>query len=263
VVPESTFSDNDQPEMKILSREQFQVIEEELHEEIREYGSADLNYKLLVKSGSAFTSIIETSIVEDIDLMVLGKKNDLKGSGIVPLELTRFAPTSILFVPEKHKCVLHDILVCNDFSKFSASAMNEALELASNNPEEISITSLHLFSHGEDTDIEIQQHQQELLTGRYNEFIKDFDLDNVHITPKFLNTDKSTISSVISRYANKKKTDLIITGSRGRPESNLFLIGSLTARPVQSKLSAPLLIVKPHLHDSVLKEELLRELQNT
>lgn len=262
VVPQSTFSNSDNPEMKLLSREQLQVIEEELNDEINEYGNFEIDCKLIVKMASPFSSLIETSLTEDIDLMVLGMKKELKGSGILPLELTRFAPTSIMFVPEKHKCMIRDILVCNDFSRFSASAMRQALHLARNNPEEISITSLHLFMQGNDDETEALQQKQVQLINRYNDFIKDFDLDGIHITPKFLKTDNSTISAIIGQYANKKKTDLIITGSRGRSESSLFMIGSLTERLVRSQLNAPLLIVKPHLQDEMLKDELLREMQN-
>ena len=245
VVSSQMESQESMPEMKMLSRNQMQVIEEELHEEIQEHFSPDINYRLLLKTGSAFSGILEAAITEDVDLIVMGKKKELKGSGIVPLEVSRFAPTSLMLVPEKHKCQIQEVVVCNDFSKFSRAAMQQALQLAKKQPEAISITSLHLF-HGDNNGTDHSDKKDQLIR-KYNDFIKDLDLGEMHVTPNFIPDRGGHYLSEIKKFTKRKKASMIITGSRGTSQNNMFMTGSLTERMIRGELPATLLVVKPHI----------------
>ncbi len=254
IIPDTVLPDMDIPEIKAISRQQLEVINEELKEEIESYFGKDENYKLSIKTGNPFLQIIDLAIHQNTDLLLMGKKHDLRGSGILPQELIRFSPTHLLFVPEKSHCEMSEIIVCNDFSEYSAMAMESALALARKDPEEITITSLHV-SHTHDDEYATQE-----VIEKYNKFIERFDLENIHVNPKFLTTKNPNIAPVITRFVHQRKANMVITGSRGLSAHEGQILGSLTERLVRGSLRALLLVIKKPLTDPGLKDEILREL---
>ncbi len=254
IIPDTVLPEMDIPEIKAISRQQLEVIKEELKEEIESYFGEDENYNLSIKTGNPFLQIIDLAIHQNTDLLLMGKKHDLRGSGILPQELIRFSPTHLLFVPEKSHCEMSEIIVCNDFSEYSAMAMESALALARKDPEEITITSLHV-SHTHDDEYATQE-----VIEKYNKFIERFDLENIHVNPKFLTTKNPNIAPVITRFVHQRKANMVITGSRGLSAHEGQILGSLTERLVRGSLRALLLVIKKPLTDPGLKDEMLREL---
>ena len=134
IVPESSIPNLEIPEIKALSRQQLEILHDELKEEIEGVLGDNQKYKLSIKTGSPFLQIIDEAFNQNADLLLVGKKQELKGSGILPQELIRFSPCNLLFVPEKAHCEISEIIVCNDFSEYSALAMEKALEIANHDP---------------------------------------------------------------------------------------------------------------------------------
>jgi len=133
-------------------------------------------------------------------------------------------------------------------------AMESALALARKDPEEISITSLHV-SHTHDDEYATQE-----VIEKYNKFIERFDLENIHVNPKFLTTKNPNIAPVITRFVHQRKANMVITGSRGLSAHEGQILGSLTERLVRGSLRALLLVIKKPLTDPGLKDEMMREL---
>ncbi len=69
-----------------------------------------------VIEGSPLAQLTHWAKVKKIDLILVGKKHTLKGTGVVPGKLARTCRTSVLFVPEKVPEQLRRILVPVNFS---------------------------------------------------------------------------------------------------------------------------------------------------
>ena len=82
---------------------------------------------------------------DDIDLVMVGRKKEKKGGGIVIHRLARRAGCSLLIVPQGVKESIRTILVPIDFSDYSSSALDEAISVAVNSSSEVKIIAQNVY----------------------------------------------------------------------------------------------------------------------
>lgn len=261
---------NIQPDLDIPDsvREAFpelrQPRDEKLLEEIKTKVKADFadldEYEVdfQIVEGSARTELARWAHIKNIDLLLLGRKSLQHGKGIVPQQLARKLACSIMFIPEKVRFQLKEILVANDFSNYAKTAVRVAGQFQATDPE-INIYSGHVFhlpqgyyrtgkSATEFAEI-MQQHAQE----RHQKFISEIP-KSIAIRPLYcFDKDHRSAARVIHETANKQQIDLIVIGSRGHTSTSAFLLGSVSEKLIRINDSSPVLMVKHAQHIKLME----------
>ncbi len=230
-------------------------IDERLEEEIRQTvtdnfakaGDFDIDFR--IDDGDPFKEILNWSHNKNIDLLLVGRKRELRGGGILPQKLARKVPCSVLFVPERPSNKLEDLLVATDFSDTSKLALEMAVNISSHN-ENNSVHCYHTYqlptgyySTGKTAE-EFALIMKENCGDRYNKFINDLPDNRAHLSPIFEWDKDGEPSTLINKIAHKKNADLIVIGARGRTSLTSFLLGSITEALIGKDDDIPLLVVK-------------------
>ena len=149
---------------------------------------AQLEYE--VAEGSPLIELLRRAKQEEIDLIVMRKRQKPIASGTLFEKLARKAPCSLLFIPEGTEPQFTNILVPTDFSENSMDAMEVSIALASAS-ETPEIHCLHVY------DVPVGYYKTgksyeefaEIMKGHaeknYKEFIKKVDLKGITATPIF------------------------------------------------------------------------------
>lgn len=254
--------ENDSSEDEIVSRElqrkKIASLKKEIYEDI-EYnfpGLEEYDFDCIVKEGIPIDEILSLSRKKNIDLILLGKKKELRGNGVVNEQLTRSIPCSVWFLPERYKLRLSEVFVCNDFSNFARIALTAAVELVKNNPN-ATIYSQHVIqaepnkkvktAEADFTEDEILDFKENAIK-LYNQFLRNIDNQDVHIAPLFNIDTQSAPHIILTEMAHKKRADLIVVGCRNRSLSEPTIIGNITEKLLIENTDIPMLVVKTKIH---------------
>ncbi len=200
-----------------------------------------------VREGDAFDVVLKFVDNKGIDLLIMGRKKILKGSGLLPQKLTNLIHSSVLMVPEKVTFDLSKLVVPLDFSKHSNLAVNQGIRLSEK--AEAKLQFIHIYSvplgyHSAGKSYEefaeiMRQHAIE----DFDEFVEKMEIKHNFDCDYVLDDDRNP-SDKIFEYADKNEASLIIMGSKGRTGLASILLGSVTSKVVQFDVNIPLLIVK-------------------
>lgn len=236
------------PEFKIPRDEQLLTqMREAVTGNFGDHKHIEIDY--IVAEGSALKEMTHLVQIKNIDLLIVGRKNELKGKGILPNQLLRSVPCCVLFVPETARKRLNDIIVDIDFSEASKAALGAAYSLSAENPD-VTIHCQHIYhlpagyyfnEKGKD---EVNRVIKAHHVQQYNSFIETLNLEGLHLNPIFTLDEEGDMVHAACNTAQKKDVDLIVAGSTGKTTFDTFILGSFTEKIVQLNISIPLLIVK-------------------
>ncbi|MEQ9438890.1 MAG: universal stress protein [Cyclobacteriaceae bacterium] len=204
----------------------------------------------------------------NIDAIVVGRKEVIKGSSVVTQRLARRATCSLLIVPERQYSSVEKIMVATDFTKESVAALNEAIavakyEQAMGNP--IEIICHHAYevpvgyhysgkSFEECGDVMLEHAKQ-----KYGKFMKKVDEQGVKITSSFSLVKNEDVVSNIYETAREQNVDCMVIGGKGKSAPTaLFPIGTTTEKLISKDTEIPLLIVRPKHKNAGLIDMLQR-----
>lgn len=229
-------------DFKIINEQELTKCREAMQEEVEDHLPAQptMEIEYVVKKGSPVHLFMSFCQERHIALLVMGKKKELHGENIISYELMRYSHCPVLFVPETSRLRLHNIMVCNEFSAFSKSAMEMAIALAADAETNTSIISEHVFH----TDFPEDDYRHDKVKEMYNAFIDDINLRDVHVTPTFQETSNMPVHHRIYQDALKKKVDLLIVGSRGRSVAAPPFINSMTEKLLRLVNDIPILVTR-------------------
>ncbi len=223
-------------------------------------GSAEINIE--VREGNAEDKILRWSDIKEIDLIIVGKKNELKGSGLLPNRLAKIGHCSILMVPEGVDAKIERIMVPVDFSSSSKIALDEALVLGKKTDADILIQNTYVVPQGyhksgksyeEFAEIMHENSQHEA-----NDFLKQMNLDSSKCKVALSLDDDDEPSDKIYIEAEKNKADIIIIASKGRTGLANILLGSVADKILQVKGKIPVLVIKDKKQNLGFLDALLR-----
>ncbi|WP_209329858.1 universal stress protein [Lunatimonas salinarum] len=215
--------------------------------ELNEFSFDPSEYEILVKEGSPMETVLRWCKIKDVDLLVMGRKKQLEGSGSLARNLAQKAPTSVLFIPEgfgtDHPSKL---LVPLDFSDYSHITVDLAMKLATK--IHASVACCHLY--------EVPAGYSK--TGKSYEDFKGIMLDNAkkdfakfmakyqfgNLPCDFILQEKDSEARYIIDYGKSLGADMVIIGSRGRTHSAAMLLGSVAEKLIQLNTEVPTLILK-------------------
>lgn len=204
----------------------------------------DFDCEFDVIEGSPTHELLKWAHIKEVELVLMGRKKKMNGSGVVPQQIARKCSCSILFVPEGVEFKLDKILGPIDFSDHSGAAINAAFHMK----EGIEVDTCYIAT---------------LPSGYYaagkseTEFVgilkknaeKDFAKFKKKIDPNhgdvvfIVEHDENPVGRIYT-LAKEINADLIAIGGRGRTLASAIFLGSMTEKLIALDADTPLLVVK-------------------
>ena len=200
-----------------------------------------------VKEGNTIEKILRLTKIKEADLIFMGRKRNLKGSGIVSSHIARNAPCSLLLVPENPPLVMEKVMVPLDFSSHSTMAFRYAHMIAQNT--DAALNCIHLYrvpsgyyATGKSYE-EFAQIMETHARNDYHKFLEKFDLEEEPPCDFLLSKDGDQ-AELLYKHCEMSQANLILFGSRGRTSASVLLMGSLAEKLTYLDADIPLLIIK-------------------
>ncbi len=223
-----------------------QLISDEIDEKVSEYFTSDTEKKVLISEDSYTESLINYIANKyQIDLVMVGNKNNHIGTGIISDKLMRLLKCDILAVPRGANLDLKNIWTGTDFSKESKKVfqLTEILRKKTNSK----ITAAHIFNvpiqfapylDKEETIPRIEKHTKE----KFKKFLSKIEMPEIET--RSIRGRNASISEKLSEEAAKDGAGLLVVADKGGNVFSSLLVGSVTDELFSSKLKIPLWIVK-------------------
>jgi nucleotide-binding universal stress UspA family protein len=218
----------------------------------RSFGkNEDVEFAFVVKEGQLSKKILKLAHEKSADMIIVGRKVTLPGTGVVSQRLARRASCSLLIIPENSVPNIKTLLVPSDFSDYSKDALEEAITIVEKYGGKAEIIVQNVFtipsgyhftgkSYEEFTSIMLMHAEI-----NYKKFIRKIDVKKVKITPVYTQDDDDDPVEEIVAKAREISADAIIIGAKGRTAATALFIGSMAERLIQLNDTFPLLVTRP------------------
>lgn len=224
-------------------------IESDIRAKVDRYfegSNIEINY--IVKEGNPIEKILKLSKIKNADLILMGRKKNLYGSGIVSTRIAQRCPCSLLLVTSDYTATIKKILVPVDFSDHAALATDLALRIQTATlPSDIKLINVYAVPTGYNKTGKSYKEFAAIMKGHaekdFELFLQNNDFPS-EISCEYLLTDDRKYPDLIYDYGEKNAADLIVIGSRGRKSISSILIGSVAEKLVYLDSHIPVLIVK-------------------
>jgi nucleotide-binding universal stress UspA family protein len=222
-----------------------------------------VSISFVVKEGNLSKKILKLAEEKSADMIIIGRKVDLPGTGVASQRLARRASCSLLIVPEGSKPRIRKLLVPSDFSDYSKDALEEAIMIAEKHGKNVEIVCQNVYNipsgyHFTGKSYEefraIMQMHAEI---NYRKFIRKIDTKGIKITPIYTQDDDDDPVQEIVSKALEIEADGIIIGAKGRTAATALFIGSMAERLIQYNDSLPLLVTRPKGKNAGILEYIL------
>ncbi|EON75540.1 hypothetical protein ADIS_3943 [Lunatimonas lonarensis] len=224
-----------------------EVIVRGIKHELEHFSFEPSFYEILVKEGNPMETVLRWCKIKDVDLLVMGRKKLLEGSGSLARNLAQKSPNSVLFIPESFENNHPSrILVPLDFSEYSKLTLDLAKSLALNVSAEVSCCHLYEVpagysktgkSYKEFTGIMLENAKKD-----FEKFVSKHQLSG--LSCEFILKEKQSEAKYIIEHSKSMQADMVIIGSRGRTNSAAILLGSVAEKLIQLNTEVPTLILK-------------------
>lgn len=221
-------------------------IKHTIQKKINEHFKCSCNIEISVKEGNAVDKILRYAKIKNADLIILGRKQKLRGSGVVTQSIARKSPCNLFLIPERTEIKnLDKVLVPIDFSEHSHLAMEQALELADKHQATVSCVNIYDVPGGYSKIGKTYEEFAEIMLGHakknFERFISKY---KEPVECKYiLSKDHEHFNELID-YVKTEKPDIIFIGSKGRTNASVVLLGSMAEKLTKSLYDIPLFIVK-------------------
>jgi nucleotide-binding universal stress UspA family protein len=211
----------------------------------------NVEFSYVVKEGQLSKKILKLAHEKSADMILVGRKVTLPGTGVVSQRLARRASCSLLIIPEKAEPKMEKLLVPSDFSDYSKDAMEEAIMIVEKYGGNTEIVCQNVFtvpsgyhftgkSYAEFTAIMLMHAEI-----NFKKFIRKIDTKNIKITPVYTqDEDDDPVEDILAK-AKEIKADAVIIGAKGRTAATALFIGSMAERLIQLNDEFPLLVTRP------------------
>lgn len=180
------------------------------------------------------------------DLIIAGRDPDARHSGTLPERLARKAPCSVLVVPRGVPARVGNILVPVDFSSNAASALETAIAIGTRvGVEEILCLHAYRLPQGYSKLGKSEEEFGRILKANakleFDKFCAKIDSQGIDLRCEYIMEDYT--SRAVFNAVENRDINLVVVGARGRSTGASFLLGSTTARLINST-RVPVLAVK-------------------
>lgn len=246
-----------------LEKNAIQERVDKINEVVKKHFKCDKDIKVECLASPGQTGVVlNLANKYDADLFIVGQKKVLPGTGVLAQRLARRASCNLFIIPEGSEPGVKKILVPMDFSKYSKLAIDQAIEIARRNGPDVEIVCQNVYSvpagyhYTGKTFDEFAEVMRKHAEDDYKKFIKKVNTHGVKISTVYSIDNNDNLASDIYDLADKIKPDAIIIGAKGRTATAAIFLGSLAEKLVNSKMSHPLLVVRPKGKNAGLIETL-------
>lgn len=192
-------------------------------------------------------TFLRWSRIKDVDLIIMGRKETLAGSGSLAKGMSKKAPCSILMLQEKRPAGLpKKIMVPTDFSDHTEMIYNFSERICDDLQAELVPVHLYEVPHGYSKTGKSFEEFSEIMKENANKDFKKFIHKNNHrnLECHFVLNESGDEGKLLLEEATKMGADMILLGSRGRTQSAAILLGSVAEKLVMVNNVLPMLIFK-------------------
>lgn len=224
-------------------------IEAIINNKLKEYSfPTEVETEIFVEEGShPLDTFLRWAKLKDADLIIMGRKEELPGHGVLADGVAKKAPCSILLLQEKRMVKLpKKILMLTDFSSHNHMFYEFGEEIATNVNAEL--VPMHIFDvpHGYSKTgksfEEFSDIMKENAKKDFKKFVSRHEKSDLEC--EMVLNDGRNIAIQITDFAKKIDADLILLGSRGRTTSAAILLGSTAEKLISYNKLLPMLIFK-------------------
>lgn len=230
---------------EIETEEEFlSLIRNELEEKVSGHFDDDsIEIRIVLKQGKPTDQIINFANSLEPDLILMGKKIGYTGEGIVPKRILKYVASSVLFIPEKSRYELDNILVPIDFSEQSAKAVQTAASIVNGG----NVTAQHIYRYrAQFFPYTLSEEEKRDVDKKIEKKMDEFKTKN-NISEKVNFTltlhKKGKIADEVYNQAVKDQTDFIIVSSKSK-KLNSIVSHDFTDKMVNYAFGVPLLVQK-------------------
>jgi nucleotide-binding universal stress UspA family protein len=209
-----------------------------------------INTEVLVAEDSPLKGLLHWSKLKNADLLLVGRKLRLRGTGVLAQKILRTGRISVLFVPETAETRLHRVVVSLDFSKYSEMALERVLNYALAKPD-VHVVCLHVYevpsgyiTLGMSYEV-FEERMRGFAMQKYDQVLQRFpelrDRGELVLVRQAENYD---IGEQVVMEAKRARADLLVVGAKGMSATALFVLGSVTEKVLRYDIDIPLLIFK-------------------
>ena len=230
---------------------------EEIRKDIDTFFShiQNVDKEIIVAEGSGLKTLLKVIDEKEIDLVLIGRKNDGSGHGVLTLRMGRRCPVTLFIIPQgcdkkiAKELQKWNILIPVDFSNYALIAVQFAVSIAKNyrNTE---IFCQHVYSvligyhYTGKTHDEFAEIMKQNAKKKFKIFIKGCDCSGVKINDVYTLDDNENVVEDIHNYAKKINATGIIFSSKGMTATSSIFLGSTAEKLIKIDPEFPLLVVR-------------------
>lgn len=214
------------------------------------FAGKNTQVEVLVEEGIPLKGLLHWSKIKQVDLMLVGRKLRLRGSGVLAQKLLRTGKTGVLFVPETAEPHLDRIVVSVDFSAYSEMALNRVLHSALTRPG-THVYCLHVYQvpTGYRTLGMTYEAFDERMRGfaqeKYDKLLSRFpELRDRAELVLVKQGHEDDIGELVVMEAKRARADMLVIGAKGLTALAHFVLGSVTEKILRHDMDIPLLVFK-------------------
>lgn len=222
------------------------LIKKEISEKVAKVFDDSAQIKIEVTAEDYTENVFKEKSKEyNIDLLLLGKKQDLRGTGSLAHKLMHIISCDVLFVPEEVQFSLNRILLPTDFTSNSAKAFKKASLL--DHKKSWQMIALHVYNIPSVYFPYINREKamdkaQQQLTAKFKNFRKRFKLEEIPFIQSY-REDFSVVETIIEK-SYKENIDLIMLSAKGDNKLTSIFVGSTTSDLLLNNSPVPIYVVK-------------------
>ncbi|GHA59892.1 universal stress protein [Pontibacter akesuensis] len=203
-----------------------------------------------VVEGTPVKEMLHHAKVSQVDLILVGRKLRLKGSGVLAQRILRSGHVSVLFVPENSEPRLERIILSLDFSDYSMMALERLLD-STLLKTGVELICLHVYEvpSGYITMGESYAAFDERMKGfakeKFEQVVQRFPKLAGRTSLKLVRQENDQdIGGLIVLEAKRERANMLVIGAKGKSAAALFVLGSVTEKVVRHDNDVPLLVFK-------------------
>lgn len=220
------------------------------------------NMKIEVIAGTVTDEILKYAKIKVADLILLGRKERLTGSGLNSKKIAKGSSSSIIFVPEEPPYELNKVLVSIDYSDHSKMAFEIGIDIQKKSGAKLLSNNVYRvpvgYAKSGKTYDEFAEIMLENTRDECERFFRKIELEGVEYEHTYALDDDPHPADKIYKTGAEKGVDMIILGSKGRSSVAAFLIGSVAEKLLMENNDIPIFLVKKGNENMGFLEALFR-----
>lgn len=223
------------------------IVDRGLQKTIDKHYKASVEHTVLITSDD-YTESILSHLAKDykIDIMVVGNKDELQGTGALNQKLVRMLEAHLMLIPEEANHKMENVLVPTDFSAASARCFKGAESLvkrSGGNIEGLHVYNIPSFFFPYINTKKAIDKTKLHLKEKVKQFRKRHKLPE-QLVFRYSYSEELSVVEAIELHAEKGDFDIVVVSAKGRNNLTSLFIGSVTNDLLIRNRNMPLLVMR-------------------